>query len=1297
MAEQEDKADGRSHLEGEQASAEEDKEQQHAEGREVSPPMENKGQETDEHRDAAKGPEEDIGTEGEGGLKDEMGDDEKVSAKREAIPEGKGEPTREGAPDTEVESAGEITPELGLESSDEKIAEVDMDTIGEAILKMNLESIGDAITETEVESAGEITPELGLESSDEKIAEVDADTIGEAILKMNLESIGDAITETEVESAGETTPELGLESSDEKIAEVDADTIGEAILKMNLESIGDAITEMEEASPQGVAESLEDAVPAGDLDISGKYAFQGSTFSEIDEFSGRISSAEFTFSDISPWEMTEEEASTSYERPRPEDTSQQSFGVGETMEHRKERRPSRAAAPAQRAFPVGARHRHRLRQSVVGSLTSSDVDFPPVTEEVPQQVSAQPRPREETRIHFLDHFQPLSSEEDALVERAASEGSEEADDEGSQLVVLDPDHPLMVRFQKALKSYLNRQIDKLKLDIQELDVATKQARVQRQELGVNLYGVQQHLARLQMQLEKSHDQHSLAACERRRREEELQTTRDLYNKTCATANEERRKLAALQTEMESLALHLFYMQNIDQDVRDDIRVMKQVVKKTEAEKLRAEIEKKKQDLFVDQLTERAHQLEENISLFEAQYLSQAEDTRILRKAVSEATTEIDTIAMEKKRILQQWTTSLVGMKHRNEAYRTVLDAFRECEHQVKSIDGEIEAYKRSIMKEEEKNEKLARLLNRSETEAMLVQKMTTQCLSKQEALQSEFSTYQLALQDTEEMLNKGSLEHSAVLGELQAARQAIHQEQELRQKMDASIVDKLQEHGTSSKMTKYFQQLLWKLQKENTNLVTHLSKLDGDIAQATLDITNTSCKVDMHKKTLVELDKEVKRLNDLITNSESEIAQRTILIERKQSLINFFNKQLEQIVSVLGGEEAGPLELEIKRLSKLTEEHNTGVAEAQMNWLRLQQELVQVTHEREEQLVSLDQLKKEMHIMEQKKLRIENKIEQEKKEQKEIQRHMKDLNNDLTKLNMLMDKNRCDSEQLQQSNLVAETEFVRTLKDAERETIQMEEKLTQLREEKATLLNSLVEAEHQIMLWEKKIQLAKEMRASVDSETGQTEIQTMKAELHRMRVKHEQLLKQQEKMIQDMELAISRRETIVSQAEGQSKIDKKIITRSDFHYQQNELRKKIRDTHKATEESMKTISELEESQKLLSSSLQEKQQSLSDMQGDIDILEVEISKLTALKQKNLLEIVALQTRAKYLQAAVDRKYVFLHRNRKSLLLERKRLQVRLAQFDAVLSLVLEDYPQFQEVLKKVQEKIASKLEPPEPS
>lgn len=55
-------------------------------------------------------------------------------------------------------------------------------------------------------------------------------------------------------------------------------------------------------------------------------------------------------------------------------------------------------------------------------------------------------------------------------------------------------------------------------------------------------------------------------------------------------------VAALQTEVESLALRLFYMQNVEEDVRGDIRLMKQVVKKSEAAQARAEVEKQRQVL-----------------------------------------------------------------------------------------------------------------------------------------------------------------------------------------------------------------------------------------------------------------------------------------------------------------------------------------------------------------------------------------------------------------------------------------------------------------------------------------------------------------------------------------------------------------------------------------------------------------------------------------------------------------------------------------------------------------------------
>ncbi|XP_053424304.1 coiled-coil domain-containing protein 40 isoform X3 [Nycticebus coucang] len=1041
---------------------------------------------------------------------------------------------------------------------------------------------------------------------------------------------------------------------------------------------------------------------------------------------GQLSSLGLTYSEIGPWELPageggpehlperggreedvegsrRETLSTSESRgqvPPTTELSQEILGSSEHLgQDASESTVSRLTKSQEEVvekvfFPMGLRHRFRLSE---GSNLSEMEDLLLSREEQEPGVSLEQPDAQPTQPAFLDRIQQLSLEGRALEDRTESEGSDEAEDEGSHLVVLDPDHPLMVRFQAALKNYLTRQIEKVKLELQELGVATKQSRAQRQELGVNLYGVQQHLAQLQMQLERSHDHHSAAACERRQVEDELERARRLYAKTSEAADEERRKLAALQTEMENLALNLFYMQNIDQDVRDDIRVMKQVVKKAEVERTRAEVEKKRQDLFVDQLTTQAKQLEDNIALFEAQYMAQAEDTRTIRKAVSEACTEIDAIGMEKKHILQQWATSLLGMKSRNEAHTAILDALRECQHQVKSIDNEIEAYKKSITKEEEKNEKLASILNRAETEASLMKKLTTQCLAKQEALQSEFNTYSLSLQESEAALNKGHQERAMVTSELQAVQQAILQELELKRKMDNDIREKLQEHMTSNKMTKFFNKLILRLQKEKTNMVTHLSKLDGDIAQATLDMTNTTCRLDMHQKTLAELDKEVRKVNELITNSENEISRRTILIERKQSLINFLNKQLEQMVSQLGGEEVGPLELEIKRLSKLLDEQSTSVTQAQVTWLRLQQELVKASQEREEQLQSTSMVQKEMHILEQKKLRIEKKIDQEKKEQKETDRHMRELDKDLMKLNLLMSQSRSSSEELRQSNLVTEHEFVRTLKDAERETIEMQEKLDQLGEEKAATLSNLVEAEHQIMLWEKKIQLAKEMRSSVDSEVGQTEIRAMKAEIHRMKVRYEQLLKQQEKMIRSMEQAVARRETVVIRAEGQSKLDKKAITRTDFHHKQIELRRKIRDIYKATEECTKTVLELEGTQKSVSSSLLKQQQQLSALQADLDVLEADLDRLTALKRQNLAEIVALQTRVKHLQAVREGRYVFLFRSEEALQVEHRRLDSRLALIATILRQVQDEYPQFQEALCKVNQQVAIKLQSPGPS
>ncbi|KAF7236894.1 Coiled-coil domain-containing protein 40 [Varanus komodoensis] len=337
-------------------------------------------------------------------------------------------------------------------------------------------------------------------------------------------------------------------------------------------------------------------------------------------------------------------------------------------------------------------------------------------------------------------------------------------------------------------------------------------------------------------------------------------------------------------------------------------------------------------------------------------------------------------------------------------------------------------------------------------------------------------------------------------------------------------------------------------------------------------------------------------------------------------------------------------------------------------------------------------VKKEITIKEQKKMRTENEIQQEKNELKDIERHMKNMANDLVKLHLLINKNSENSAELQQGNTIMENEFVRSLKVSERESIELQEKLDQLHEEKERLLNSLVEAECQMMQWEKKIQLAKEMRAAVDSETGQGEIRAMKTEIHRMQVRYQQLMKQQEKLMRDMEAAVARRETIVIRGEGQSKLNKQVLTKGDFHYKKLELMKKIKETQKNAEECNKTITQLENSQRNISNALLEKQKQISLLTGEMDDLELELDHLQAKKRQNLSDIVAHQTRIKHMQAVKEGRYNPICRTEIMIRVERQKLEERLHAINVILHQIQQEYPQHQRTLRRLIQILSNRLD-----
>ena len=144
---------------------------------------------------------------------------------------------------------------------------------------------------------------------------------------------------------------------------------------------------------------------------------------------------------------------------------------------------------------------------------------------------------------------------------------------------------------------------------------------------------------------------------------------------------------------------------------------------------------------------------------------------------------------------------------------------------------------------------------------------------------------------------------------------------------------------------------------------------------------------------------------------------------------------------------------------------------------------------------------------------------------------------EMNKLNDLIYQNNERQEKLTNDNFNIEMEFKQKLKEMENESIKLENQITQLKEQKSDILIDVIDAEKQILLWERKYQLEKEMQDTLDPTIGQTEIVAMKKEIHRMQLQYELFRKEQEKLIKDMERSVFKRETI--QLKYLPKVEKK--------------------------------------------------------------------------------------------------------------------------------------------------------------
>lgn len=411
----------------------------------------------------------------------------------------------------------------------------------------------------------------------------------------------------------------------------------------------------------------------------------------------------------------------------------------------------------------------------------------------------------------------------------------------------------------------------------------------------------------------------------------------------------------------------------------------------------------------------------------------------------------------------------------------------------------------------------------------------------------------------------------------QAYVRTANEVQELNNEMLARLSEQMTVEKAAQKTVQSTRELRKKVRDQELNSVN----LQNELAKVEVDTLNTEAHIQGLEQTLGLLDKEVDDKLRAIEKHEVEIRRRNDEIEKKTKMVDVLNKQYERLTANQTDDNMGPLEATIHNLQKEISQKAVEGKELQRRWIAFQTELVQVLSDNNAAEERVQRKKAEHTVLYRKRLRLEQQYDHHVRGIKELDQAMARLQGEMGRLNQLIAKNVDLQRALESDTFNLENRILNDLKEMEADAAHLEGSIEAGEDEKRELLATLVEMERQVMLWERKLQLEREMQEAIDPDAGNEIVTAMKKEIHRMQVRLSELRKLQERLIADLERGITKREVITTRGRSMqaSAKGKKGAAPDPTEAGQRkavaQLKQSIRDTDRETQSTEQRIKELE--------------------------------------------------------------------------------------------------------------------------
>lgn len=227
------------------------------------------------------------------------------------------------------------------------------------------------------------------------------------------------------------------------------------------------------------------------------------------------------------------------------------------------------------------------------------------------------------------------------------------------------DHPLLAGFQQTLHHHLSKINAQLEQEIAEIDFNNKTLSAEREEIGTNLYDLQQEIERQRNTIDAYNEQIKNTFEERIKCEE---AQRGLEKEYAALNNQYKELMVNNKERMIELDRIQAIEISIDKwrtEFHDELEASKRVISKDKQDKLNMSKEKKKMDFLLLNLEADLRRHESEIEEINEQKKIREDNLENLRNRLADANADLDGLQSEQKRLVGSWNDIVYAIEKRN--------------------------------------------------------------------------------------------------------------------------------------------------------------------------------------------------------------------------------------------------------------------------------------------------------------------------------------------------------------------------------------------------------------------------------------------------------------------------------------------------------------------------------------------------------------------------------------------------------------------------------------------------------